>query len=326
MSDPWSEISASSASGSDNLRRATAEHPLDFWWGRDHQDRFLLVLDVEPPRTRPRFPDLAGVEIMSSRLGNGTERLVLTLLEREDRGIFQALCNDLLAATAHLERGASREGLGIVVSRLARWQDLFRRRRDKLSLWEIIGLIGELLFLRDCLLKRVPVASALAMWRGPYGDEQDFVVGGTIIEVKTQLATSDHALLISSEHQLDTATTQVAIVHQVLGLAPAESSEATSLNRIVAELRAHLSTENTAALDALDAGLEALGYVAIEAYDEPVWLMLSREVFVVGEGFPRLIPSVLPVGVDHVRYNVRLEVCAPFRIAADAFLESLLGG
>lgn len=324
-SDPWINISPSDAAGLDNLRRVASIHPLEFWWGRDHKDRALLVLDVPVPSLRLKFPDLAGVEISSTHLGNGVDRLVLTLLEQEDRDIFLALCNDLLDATDSLPLNAGKEGLGVVLVRLARWQDLFRRRRDKLTLNEIIGLVGELLFMRDCLLTRIPPAAAIAMWRGPYGDEQDFIVGGAILEVKTQLATADHAILISSEHQLDTAAAPIAVVHQILGPALPTSNQAVSLNQLVSALRNEMSTKDPSALEPFDGALATINYVAIPAYDEPIWILVGREIFRVAEVFPRLVPTIIPAGVERVRYHVRLEACAPFRAPEDEFMRELIG-
>jgi hypothetical protein len=48
--------------------------------------------------------------------------------------------------------------------------------------------------------------AGISAWRGPFGDEQDFVHGEWIIEIKTQLNTADERMQISSEAQLDTSS------------------------------------------------------------------------------------------------------------------------
>jgi hypothetical protein len=48
--------------------------------------------------------------------------------------------------------------------------------------------------------------AGISAWRGPFGDEQDFVHGEWIIEIKTQLNTADQRMQISSEAQLDTSS------------------------------------------------------------------------------------------------------------------------
>ncbi|WP_369408059.1 PD-(D/E)XK motif protein, partial [Pseudomonas sp. SWRI111] len=80
---------------------------------------------------------------------------------------------------------------------------LSHRAGRLLSKSERIGLIGELLFLRDVLSDRVGWNAAIKCWNGPGGHEQDFVVAGSIFEVKTQVVTADRRIRISSEDQLD---------------------------------------------------------------------------------------------------------------------------
>lgn len=324
MSDPWAKIAASGDEDTDNLRRASAEHPLEFWWGRDHAGRCLLALDYGITKGHPTFPDLAGLEVATFTGESGNGRLVVTLVDDSDRDVFLALCNDLIHATAGLKRGDNRKGVQIVISRLVRWRDLFRLRRDPLLFERIIGLVGELFFLRDCLISQVDTAVAVGMWRGPFGDEQDFVVGRTIIEVKTQLSTSDSALHISSEHQLDTKSGSVFLVHQRLGQIAPGSVLASSLNQLASEIRSLAASVSPAAAQAFDAALLAAGYAPLSTYDEPLWMVATRDMYSVEESFPRLVPSMLPVGIERVRYLLRVEACLPFQVDSEQTLRLLL--
>lgn len=324
MSDPWSEIAASAKQGIDHLRRADAEHPLEFWWGRDESGRCLLALDFDLAKVRPEFPELAGLEIVTFARDSKTGRLVMSLVDDSDRDIFLALCNDLVAATGGLKRGDSQQGVIIVIARLVRWRELFRNRRSGLSFEQIIGLTGELFFLRDCLLARLDTTSAVGMWRGPFGDEQDFAVGHSIIEVKTQLSTADAALHISSENQLDTVSGPVIIAHQLLSQAARETAGALSLNQLVADLRSAISAASTASADKFDASLLAAGYAPLAGYDEPIWIVVGRDMYTVGEAFPRIIPSMLPPGIEKVRYRLRVSACLPFQVDVIETLEALL--
>lgn len=312
MFDPWADIPPSENSQADNLRRIDANHPLGFWWGRDHLGRCLLVLDLTNAEFKRRFPELAGIDISLFTREDKTGQLVLTLLDFEDRAIFHSLCGDLVEATKLLSGDDPRTNLEVVLGRLRRWQELFRRRREQLSQAEVIGLFGELLFLRDCLLPRVPVSLAVPMWRGAYGDEQDFVVGKSIVEVKTQLSTTDHALLISSENQLDTRTAPIILVHQTIGQSSVETSSAFSLNTLVSQIKAIVSKEAPDALEAFEDSLSEARYAPLPVYDEPIWALVRRDAYDVKERFPRITPADLRPGVERVRYQVRLENCSPF--------------
>ena len=162
--------------------------------------------------------------------------------------------------TSRLPRGANSEGLTVVLRRLIDWQDLLKRRQDKtLTRQQIIGLVGELLFLRDIVFQNAG-PEATSTWRGSFGDEQDFVHGEWILEIKTQLSTSDQRMQISSEAQLDTTSGKILICHQTLGASTSTDSRSRSLNQLVEELRLILRTnESSAAMD-FELGLTKANY------------------------------------------------------------------
>ena len=115
-------------------------------------DTFLFSKDPAIGRKLPAPPKLGGIEVSTFFDDAGSCRLVLTLLDPAFLEIFRALCHDLLSSTAGLPRGDNGNGLFLVLNRLHEWQELLKRRLDQvLTSQKIIGLVGELLFLRDCV-------------------------------------------------------------------------------------------------------------------------------------------------------------------------------
>jgi hypothetical protein len=190
---------------------------------------------------------------------------------------------------------------------------LRRRRDDVLSTPEIIGLGGELLFLRDEILTRTGSMEGVAAWRGAHRDEQDFAVGHWQIEVKTQLSTADQRFIIASESQLDTGTSRLLLCHQCVAATPATAGSFT-LNSLVDSLIRQFADESSPATDAFQVALEAWGYVRRDEYDQPAWLLTDRRLFEVSEDFPRITPKMLPNGVQRVSYEVLLRACEPFSV------------
>ena len=167
---------------------------------------------------------------------------------------------------------------------------------------------------------------AVQSWRGPYGDEQDFLLAGRMIEVKTQLSTSDKYLPISSEEQLDTASGQILLCHQTLDVPAEEEGGAMSLNGLVSSLVDPMVISDLAAADLLRAALLEAGYRKREEYRRPYWLLNGRSFYVVGEGFPRIIPGMIGSGIDKVRYRVAVQACGEFEIGEEAAMEWALDG
>ena len=313
--DDWQDITPAPGPAADNVRRADVGHPLDFFRGRDFAGRYIFSLTAESGcRDLPDPPKLNGIDVALERAGADSARLVLTLQDREHFDIFRALCDHLLRSTAGHPHGANANGLQLVLRRLADWHEMLRRRRDDLlRMPERIGLGGELLFLRDIIVPRMAPAMAAASWRGGHRDEQDFAVGHWQFEIKTQLSTADQRLIIASEAQLDTAGSQLLLCHQGLAASP-PAGDAFTLNSLVASLADTFAAAGPAAKDVFDLGLEAWGYAEHETYDQPSWVLTDRLLFEVREGFPRIIPAMLPSGVQRVSYEVLLRACGPFAV------------
>ncbi|RWB61862.1 MAG: PD-(D/E)XK motif protein [Mesorhizobium sp.] len=313
--DDWIDIAPAAGPDADNVRRANATHPLDFFRGRDFAGNYIFSLASDTGcRDLPDPPRLNGIDVTLERRPPDGARLVLTLRGRDQFDIFRALCNHLLRATADEARGGNASGLRLVLRRLADWHDMLRRRRDDLlSASEVIGLTGELLFLRDEILPRMGAADAVATWRGAHRDEQDFAVGLWQFELKTQLSTADQRLIIASEAQLDTAGSRLLVCHQGIAAGPATATSFT-LNSLVASLTTRFADAGPSVLDAFEIALEAWGYVRRDEYDQPAWLLTDRRLFEVRDDFPRITASMLPNGVQNVSYEILLRACEPFAV------------
>lgn len=320
----WRDIPPAPDSRADNVRRASTTHPLDFYRGRNHVGQYIFVLNADDGcRELPKPPKLNGIDAsVESRPSDGA-RLVLTLEDPNQFDIFGALCGHLLDATADHARGANGPGLLMVLRRLADWHNMLRRRRDELlTSEEVIGLVGELLFLRDQVMPRAGVSGGVAAWRGAHRDEQDFAFGAWQIEVKTQLSTSDHRLLISSEAQLDTAGSRLLLCHQTIARAPAGGG-AVSLNALISHLTQETTTAGPGVVEQFEMALEACRYTKRAEYDEAEWLLTDRRLFEVRDAFPRLTPGMLPAGVHAVSYAILLSACKGFAVDIDATLSEI---
>lgn len=331
MADSWSDIAASRDSSTVTLRRADAGHPLDLYRGKDWQGNYLFCFHGSVSSSEGmNLPKLGNIDVEVGPLPPGspaTWELCLKLREPANVDIFRALCADLMRATEALGRGDDDAGIEIIVARLRRWQDLLKTRRERtLSLQERIGLFGELLVLRDVFQPTVDCLDAARAWRGPHGDEQDFLYGHWNIEVKTQLASADRAVTVSSEDQLHTSSGGILLCHQSIGVDGQDGSDARSLNELVREVAGFFEDRDTTALDLFHATLMEHGYEELSDYDSETWRLRERSFFEVRDGFPRLVPANLPNGVEGVRYAIRIGACEPFRVTEPGALEWILRG
>jgi hypothetical protein len=322
MQSEWEAIVPPTDAGAVNVRRADIVHPLDFRIGRDYRGRYIFQLDAVSPAELPSdMPRIAGIGSDLEPAGEGCSRLVLTLNHASDFRNFALMCSGLMIATADLAPEASAAGLLRAIEELHRWQEMLRRRKDRvLKRPEIIGLVGELLFLRDILATRLGYATAVRCWNGPGGDEQDFVVGNAIIEVKTQIVTADRRIRISSEDQLDPVQGRIFICNQGLAPVPPVEEAARTLNSLVSEIREAVAPCGGGAAELLEIALLAASYEERPEYDEESWILVDRAWYEVAGDFPRIERGDLRAGVDTVKYSIRVNDCLPFAVdEEDAF-------
>lgn len=314
MIEQWEDITPAGHPDELRIRRVDPDHPLDFYYGRDFKGGYVFIYKGRlPGRDLPKVPKLAGIGVHLEGTVQGDVELHLRLPDPAQADIFKALCMNLMAATRSLEKNSDDAGIEIILARLRRWHELLKSGRDKLlSQSEIIGLCGELLLLRDMFMPRLTPADAVASWRGPFGDEQDFLLGGVIVEVKTQLSTSDRKLRISSVDQLDTVSGEIFICHQTLGVGENGKEGVFSLNSLVAAMLESFKKRSSAAADILYGALIEYGYMQRSEYDEPHFVLICRNFYAVIDDFPALRASMIPAGITDVRYSIMLDACLPF--------------
>lgn len=325
MSEKWDSFDNSEHPDEIRIRRADPSHPLDFFYGKDFQGNYVFTLKCRFTEDHHQLPhQLAGIDIHLYSLGPDQIELRLRLLDATQVDIFKVLCANLMSATERLDRNQQNTGIQIVLRRLARWQDLLRTRREKvLTRNQIIGLWGELLAFRDLFLASLPPATALATWRGPFGDEQDFLCNNQLIEVKTQLSSSDRKIQISSAEQLDTVSGEIYLCHQLVG--PADHVEtALSLNDLADQVLEILKTGGASEEVFLSILIES-GYMKRDEYDDEKWVLNERTFYRVDEDFPAIKASNLAGGICDVRYKVRTDAISNHAVAADQFSIDVFG-
>lgn len=325
MPENWDSFSRSDRPDEVRIRRADPAHPLDFFYGKDFQGNYVFTLRCRVEGDPPEQPhQLAGIDVHLYSHGSDQIELRLRLLDSAQVDIFKVLCANLMFATQRLDHNQQNAGIQIVLRRLARWQDLLRTRRDNvLSRNQIIGLWGELIVFRDLFLAHLPPSTALNSWRGPFGDEQDFLFNDRLVEVKTQLSSSDRKIQISSAEQLDTVSGEIFLCHQIIGLANTIES-AMSLNELADDVL-QLLKKAGASEEVLLAILLESGYMRRDEYDEEKWMLNERVFYRIDSDFPAIKASCLAAGICDVRYCIRTDAIRSHAVTSDQFVNEVFG-
>ena len=311
MSDPrqtWFDL----LSQRPGLQRRFEKHPLHLHYGTDQLSRPILLLRLKQQPATIRLGDAVSVEI-GERPGPHEWAMVLTLQDAELTRTFIDLCIDIATRSG---AGKNEESALLLFRQaLEEFQELLLARRgSEFSQEQLRGLIAELYFALVCLAPAHGAENALNAWVGPFGAPQDFrLPDGSLIEIKA-IHTETRSIKISSPEQLDPSEgSELTLVTVGLERCEEGNSKAVSLPGLIASFQNELS-HNPELLDNLNLRLKSIGIgqsyrTLLDAFE-----ITSRHHYQVDGAFPRIRQADVTLGIDHLKYEIRLKAISDFEI------------
>jgi len=282
-----------------------------------------LVFDM-PEAVRPtRFVNQSGKRVSVDRLsgpdiGLGRVAVLVSLQDKECEDLFGLLCDHLLSKVR--THSDARVAVNAVVDEIDRWRRFMERYRRMLDTQAVIGLIGELAVL-ERLLGRIGKAVAIAAWRSPQDSLRDFELPDATIEVKSFSTSAGGLVHINDPLQLepDGGKSLFLACQEVV---PVEDGS-DRLPDHVGRVRAAIGSD-TGLLGDFDRLLADSGYLpAHEPEYREGFRLADLRVFRVSEGFPRLAPSSIPLGVKNVRFALTVASLISYEVDAAATIGPL---
>lgn len=143
--------------------------------------------------------------------------LRFSLLNPDLLECFSLFCYDILKSTFGIidEETAYKQ----IQTRYLSWKRLFKPNSGLLNESEIMGLIGELLYMHDYMIPMHGVDVALESWTGPEKTHKDYSLNDTWYEIKT-ISSGKESVRISSLEQLDSDIIGYLIVYSLERMSP----------------------------------------------------------------------------------------------------------
>lgn len=195
-------------------------------------------------------------------------------------------------------------------SRYYSWKQLFRPDNARMNESEIMGLIGELLFLRDYMIPARGIDVALDSWVGPEKTHKDFSDQQDWFEIKT-IIFGKESVRISSIEQLDSDVDGTLVIYELEKMSP--SYEGIKINQLVNNIISLLT--NSSQRETFMAKLQLYNFDFSNEYDAIVYVLKSRNMYRVdSKNFPRLQRIILPEAISRVQYELLLSEIEPFKL------------
>ena len=172
-----------------------------------------------------------------------------------------------------------------------------------------MGLVGELLYIRDYMIPTYGVDAALESWTGPEQTHKDYSMNDSWAEIKT-IGSGKESVRISSLEQLDSDIQGNLIVYSLERMSP--SFNGVKLNDLVAQILELIPI--AIQRDLLLAKLDLYGYDFYPEYDNYVFSVTDCVKYNVIEGFPRLVRKDIPSSVSRIQYEIILSEIENYKI------------
>lgn len=254
----------------------------------------------------PNIPSSFAIKAENAQLRNGTWILSFQLVHVAFEEEFLRLCWDMIEATA--ESPSPQRDL---IARYLSWQKLLQySSKEVMSFQRQKGLLGELMYLSDCL-HQMPADKAVDAWTGSDGSDQDFVFEFTWTEVKS-VALSADTVKISSMQQLEQEIPGCLVVYTLEKSTEGEGR--ITLSAIVEDIKTSLH-DNPVVLDRFEMKLFKYGYRSqdIGEYNKNHFRFVEKREYTVNDSFPKLCRENVAKEITACSYEISLSAIEPYR-------------
>ncbi len=279
-------------------RRIDKEHPVDIYLGYSEDNYPSMSITLEGRVVKVNSSNAILVEM--KKKNDTLVNLTFKLLDKDKISIFYKFCEDIIDATRDTKTDSY---LVFIINRWNKWRSLFKRQNTSLlSENEVIGLIGELLFLKDYMIKTYGKKEALKSWGGPSKSHKDFEINDTWYEIKS-VRQAANKVRISSIEQLDSDVIGNLVVNY---LEPTNDNVEgyITLNKLVDEIYECFGSYELISI--FREKLIEIGYSFEEEYDTYIFRFIKREEYSIEKDFPRIISNNLIEGVINTSYDIAL--------------------
>ena len=278
--------------------RVSATHPFELHMGLDEKGRKAIELrEMFQPR---KITGTSAIEVNQYRK-DSYNTLRFSLCDEEVSGLFYKFCDDLIEFTQNAAEKSC--GYQIIVNRFFQWKKMFVSSKGTfLTEPEIMGLIGEILFLQGYLTDLIGLSNALESWSGQELTHKDFSYANRWFEVKS-VHRGVQSVKISSLEQLESEIEGELVIYSLEKMSAAYNG--TTLNKLILDTCKLFSSSDERERFMAKTALQ--GYVYNDYYDDFVYEVSDFSRYLVTLDFPKLTKACLPNAICKASYELSLQ-------------------
>lgn len=252
---------------------------------------------------------IAQSDVITVQQGKSGENYILrfSLSNNELLEYFSTFCQDLIDSTEFIKN--DEDAYKTLCSRYFSWKKLFRPNKRGMNDNEVMGLIGELLFMQDYMIPHYGVEMALDSWMGPEKTHKDYSTKNFWYEIKA-ISVGKDSVKISSLEQLDSDDEGFLAVYCLEKMSPTFSG--IKLNTLVQSLMSKMGTAPNR--ETFMSKLSLYNYDFSPEYDNYVFTNVGFSMYSIGVDFPRLCRKNTPNAINKIQYEIALSELEEFKL------------
>lgn len=279
------------------------EHPLSLYIGLNEEGQYSIEYQGD---FRPlRIKDSSAISVRHYKKRNANS-IMFSLKDSSILGTFCVFCEDLVDSTRSAKDNES--GYSLLVNRFYSWRKMFNQGRSVLDEKRIMGLIGELLFLKDFMFRNFDKSFSIYSWTGSEKLKKDFSLDNTWYEIKSIHSGKD-SVTISSFEQLDSEQEGHLIIYSMERMSP--EFYGVSLNKLVKEVHSLIDTELIK--DVFLQKMSDADYSFDNEYDDFVYDIKNVDSYSVTNCFPCIHKTAELDAVSKIQYELILSKIEHFK-------------
>ncbi len=285
--------------------RVDVDHILELYIGLDEKNH--KAIELRASFSPKKVSGTASIEVNQySKHQYNTIRF--SLCNEEMSGLFFTFCDDLIEQTRLLKENS--QGYQTICNRFFQWKKMFVSiKGNLLTEPEIMGLIGEILFLRGNLSERIGIENALRGWSGQELTHKDFSYNDSWYEVKA-VSRGKPSVKISSLEQLASDKEGELVVYSLEKMS--EAYKGITLNKLILDTVKLFSAQEDK--DDFMAKNSLHGYEYNNYYDSLVYEVSSVVRYRVNNNFPKLTKQNVPKEITKASYEILMAEIKDYEI------------
>jgi hypothetical protein len=307
LSDIWKDLLSDNSEGEFHVERTINIYPLEIKLRiLKPLDKYSIIISDDSGYHSNDILTKNKYFKVSQKEEDGKRALVVELNDNFFSNEF-ILFSKIILEISQKSVSAS-DAISTIAKKLKDFEKFISSPTKRFNFEKRMGLMGELYFLEDFLLKNFSEDECIDSWKGPLNSSQDFIFNNFRFEIKSS-SNDNNSVKISSLNQLDPQEKNLFLVRNHISENNSLGITITEMVNSIDKKLKNISSDLSMQFQSL---VRSYGYAVEEEkeFSNFKYILSGRDFYIIKDDFPSIHKNNAPAGVIHVSYDLDLTKCS----------------